>query len=211
MNTNDASDGIIAGGWCAPSETVYQMGDDPTLTPGEMFNVDGDLVTSMKPTVREMLAGKRRRAELWAGTADPEPTDEEKRIVVEWMHRQYVAELEQWQETQHFLGKVKRHKFVGLAAEIMGLHANEDTACAVCTDEWTGSNHTWPCATVRLVLDAHGIDVPEELVYDKPVEPTPDPGNPRWPFPALPANPLDFITFPEVSTARGGLKFRSGQ
>lgn len=169
---------VAAGGWCAPLLTTY--------------NLTG-------------MDRRFRTTRLWNGTE--EPTEEDIHSATEWLREEYQREMVAWQETQHLLGLVERTAFLSTSREIMALHSRTGNGhCAHCTfdedDEF--AEPSWPCETVRIILKAASIDVPDELVYEMPVEPTPDPDNPRWPFPS---GPVEAFGFPSVEVTRGGIRY----
>jgi len=170
-------DAIVGGGWCAPSETIY-----------------------------DLSAGNSREHLLWSGLADPTP--EERQAAADQLYEQEVQDNRNWFSTGVFLERVKAHEFDSMQQSILDYHgATESGICNVCVTAWETSV-TWPCHTARLVLTHVGIEVPEELVYDKPEPVLQDNDNPRWPFPAGPVDTR--LTFPEVGVSRGGIKFDMG-
>lgn len=178
---------VAAGGWCAPSETIYSM------------------VGHSEQMSREMLLA-------W-GRAEPTP-EEITRARMEH-HEHFLADTVAHLDTKAFLAQVEATNFgTSLARSILELHQHYeqkwgvsdgvDLCCSHCEE---GENRVqWPCPTVQVVLKYAGVEWPDRIV---PVEPVwaPDESNPHWPYPAEPVE-LGF-TLPEVSIRRGGITFQS--
>jgi len=171
-------DAIVgAGGWCAPSGTIY-----------------------------DLTCGPSREDALWAGLV--EPTQEERQAAADALYEQEVQDNRNWFATGVFLERVKAHEFDAMQQSILDYHAaTESGICNVCVTAWETSV-AWPCHTARIVLKFAGIDIPEELVYDKPEPVLQDNDNPRWPFPPGPVE-VGF-SMPEIRVSRGGIKFDMG-
>lgn len=153
---------VAAGGWCAPSETIYE------------------LATGMN--ARERM--------LWRG--EVEPTPEERQAAADELYAQEVLDNRNWFDTGVFLERLKRITFTGVAKDILDLHARTESGiCNVCVTGWETSVQ-WPCSTALIVLRAWMDDIPEEFVYEKPEPVVQDPDNPRWPFPSGPVDPFTF-------------------
>lgn len=171
-------DAIVgAGGWCAPSKTIYELG-----------------------------AAHSREKALWRGLI--EPTQEERQAAADALYEQEVQDNRNWFATGVFLERVKAHEFDAMQQSILDYHAaTESGICNVCVTAWETSV-AWPCHTARIVLKFASIDIPEELVYDKPEPVLQDNDNPRWPFPPGPVE-VGF-SMPEIRVSRGGIKFDMG-
>ena len=171
-------DAIVGGGWCAPSETIY-----------------------------DLSAGNSREHLLWSGLADPTP--EERQAAADALYEQEVQDNANWFHTGVFLERVKAHEFDALQEAILELHHIEvrhgNASCEGCPEDDSYGPPSWPCPTVRLVLTHVGIDIPEELVHEKPAVVLQDNDNPRWPFPAGPVDSR--LTIPPISVPRGGITF----
>lgn len=182
---DDQSGIVAAGGWCAPSETIYAFANE-------------------RDRFHQLLYGQA------------EPTQEEIDAEIDRRMRVYLDELKAWTETQAFLREVAAWEPLGLPKAILALHSHHeqkwgvaghvDIRCSEC--EVDEHSVQWPCATARIVLAQKLIAVPDELEYEEPTKPVRDESNPRWPFPAGPVD--DEFAFPEVSVARGGLRFATG-
>ena len=170
-------DAIVgAGGWCAPSGTIY-----------------------------DRTCGPSREDALWAGLV--EPTQEERQAAADALYEQEVQDNRNWFATGVFLGRVEAHEFDDVSKAILDVHAREErhNFCTHCDDERVVM---WPCHTARIVLKFAGIDIPDEVIYDKPKLVLQDNDNPRWPFPAGPVDTR--LTIPLVSVPRGGITFDMG-
>lgn len=169
---------VAAGGWCAPSETIYEI------------------ATGMN--TRERM--------LWRG--EVEPTQEEITAEIDRMMAEYLDELKAWDETQVFLRRVEHaHIDHGLPARILALHKRSGSVPKWCNEcEYDEHPVLWPCPTARLALTMYLEPrfIPAEPRYEEPVKPVRDESNPRWPFPA---GPVEEFPFPEVQAIRGGLRF----
>jgi len=163
---------VAAGGWCAPSSTIYA------------------------------LAGTRGHVEdLWRGRV--EPTAYEISTAIVEQEEVYEDAMRAWTATQRFLTAVGNYRWAGLAKEILELHSNVHGSCALCTG-FDGESVEWPCSTVRVVVRSVGLVVPSEIEHDRPVKPTPDPTNPRWPFPP---GPVPWFDMPSVRVSRAGISY----
>lgn len=117
-------------------------------------------------------------------TPTPEEVATARARVVEY-HGEQVAAHE---ETKVFLSRVAVHSTGDeLPAQLLRLHHHGEADwdrrdCVACGN----GDHpvSWPCATVRLILDELGVVIPGEVVIDEP-RPLgePDPDNPYWPYP----------------------------
>jgi hypothetical protein len=98
---------VVAGGWCAPSETIYQLGT------GE----------------------SSRETMLWHGLV--EPTQEERQKAADELYEQETLDNRNWFDTGVMLGKVEQMHFGPLAKAILALHRRDErhNFCVQCDDE----------------------------------------------------------------------------
>lgn len=156
----------------------------------------------------ETIHAMARREALWWGRATP--TEEEKRVEIEKLNADFPRDMEAWAATQQFLRDLERYYLpsaAGLAKAVLTRHARgTSNECVFC--ETDGQGVEWPCPDAYDAIRDLGLQPPDEPVYDKPVEPVPDPDNPHWPFPKGPVDPLGMFPAPTVS--RGGVHFDTG-
>lgn len=171
---------VAAGGWCAPSEIIYDI---------------------------ENMNTRERR--LWRGEVEPTPEEiatEIDRMMAEYLDDLKAWDETQVflrrVEHAHARGLPQRilalhHREVRWCRHCNGQEGDPYDEPA------------WPCPTARLALLMYLEPrfIPDEPRYEEPAKPVRDESNPRWPFPS---GPIDPFTFPEVSVRRGGIRFYTG-
>jgi hypothetical protein len=137
-----------------------------------------------------------------------EPTAEEIAAERDRVGERYAEQVTAWTETKAFLAELAAADLSPLVRDVLNLHQRTGDhdyavceACSGCCD----SHAVWPCGTARLLIRDAGIEVPDDLVFETPVLPIPDPDNPRWPFPAGPVTLGDL--FPTITTNANGIRY----
>jgi hypothetical protein len=156
---------IVAGGWCAPSETIYE------------------LTTGMD---------SRERA-LWRGLVEPTPQERQK--AADKLYEQETIDNRNWFDTGVMLEKVKALRLGPLAAAILGLHQRDErhNFCVHCDDErvvmWPCSTARVVLHSVGIkVPDEVVYDKPKPVVQDPDNPRWPYPAGPvddPWTFPSV--------------------------
>jgi hypothetical protein len=146
------------------------------------------------------ITAPRSEALAWGHV---EPTAEEIAAERDRVGERYAEQVILWAATRKFLAEVEAADLSPLVREVLALHhrtGDRDYAgCEACSG-CCGAHAAWPCGTARLLIRDAGIEVPDELVFETPVLPIPDPAHPRWPFPAGPVTLAD--QFPKVTVPR---------
>lgn len=134
-----------------------------------------------------------------------EPTADEIAAATDRAHAHYAEQVIHWAATRKFLAELEAAPLPFIARAVLDLHhRNGDRDYAECVECSGDVSTLWPCPTARIVLD---IDVPEELVFETPVAPIPDPDNPRWPYPAGPITWADL--FPLAAVTGRGIRYET--
>jgi len=135
-----------------------------------------------------------------------EPTADEIAQARVAVGERYAEAVIHWAATRKFMAELDAVTLSPLASAVLDLHRRDATngfpLCAACEHPTY-----WPCTTARIVLDDVPLDVPEELVFETPVLPIPDPDNQRWPYPAGPITWADLL--PIAAAPRGGIRYET--
>lgn len=94
-----------------------------------------------------------------------EPTDAEQRErearIAEWRAKKRAA-LPRLQAGLDALAALD-----GIERQILDLHARAGSTCEGCDfSGWEGESPEWPCRTVDLIAERHGIDLRDFYLYD---------------------------------------------